>query len=206
MPPFPAQVLMCAIAKLVTVMSEREPVLVPRRVVPMQSHESSITLRPYLSAMSQMASQSGALPTRFGIRMAPVLSVIISSILVTSTLWVSGSTSTKTGTQPPRTIGETSFERSFKPNIGFTNADFKHSIDRRQRKCWCRNLLIINELGDIGCAHYGIFDASTPSLHFLNERSNHRHRRDGHLTPTNRDPRCRRGRIRCPRYRRNIDA
>jgi hypothetical protein len=103
--------MMCAIAKLVTVMSERLPVLVPRNVVPMQSHESSITFNPCRSAISRILSQSGAFPARFGINIALVFSVISFSICATSTLYVSGSTSTNTGTQPPRTMGDTSVEK-----------------------------------------------------------------------------------------------
>ena len=57
-----------------------------------------------------MPSQSGALPIRLGKSSAPVRSVIISSIRSTSTQYVSGSQSTNTGIQPPRTIGATSVE------------------------------------------------------------------------------------------------
>src|SRR3979409_1356119 len=58
-----------------------------------------------------MASQSGALPIKFGNSIALVFDEIMCSILVTSTLNVSGSTSMNTGTQPARTIGAISVEK-----------------------------------------------------------------------------------------------
>ena len=102
--------MMCELAKLVTLIVERAPVGVPRSVAPSVSHESSITGRPWRAAISAMRSQSGAFPMRLGNSSAPVRSVIISSIRSTSTQYVSGSQSTNTGTQPPRTIGATSVE------------------------------------------------------------------------------------------------
>ncbi len=100
MPPLPAHVMMCAMAKLVTLMSERVPVGVPRNVAPSASHESSTTSSPWSSASRRTASQSGALPIRFGRKIAFVRGPTSSSILDTSALNVSGSTSTKTGTRP----------------------------------------------------------------------------------------------------------
>ena len=110
MPPVAAAVMMCASAKLVTLMSERVPVGVPRSFAPSASHESSITLRPWASAMARMRSQSGALPMRFGARIAFVRGEIMASIASTSMLYVSGSTSTNTGTIPARTSGAMSVE------------------------------------------------------------------------------------------------
>ena len=86
MPPVAAAVMMCARAKLVTLMSERVPVGVPRSVAPSASHESSITLRPWASAMARMRSQSGALPIRFGTRIAFVRGAIMASMPSTSML------------------------------------------------------------------------------------------------------------------------
>jgi hypothetical protein len=83
---------------------------VPRNVDPSASQESSTTSRSWASAIARMRSQSGTLPMRFGTRMARVRGPIIGSIASTSTLKVSGSTSTNTGTSPARTIGATSVE------------------------------------------------------------------------------------------------
>ena len=110
MPPLPAHVMMCELAKLVTLSEDRVPVGVPRNVAPSVSHESSITGSPWRDAMAAMPSQSGAFPMRLGKSSAPVRSVIISSIRATSTQYVSGSQSTNAGIQPPRTIGATSVE------------------------------------------------------------------------------------------------
>ncbi len=111
MPPVAAAVMMCARAKLVTLMSERVPVGVPRSLAPSASHESSITWRPWSSAMARMRSQSGALPMRLGARIALVRGEIIASMPSTSMLKVSGSTSTKAGTMPDRTSGAMSVEK-----------------------------------------------------------------------------------------------
>ena len=100
MPPVPAQVMMCAIEKLVQLMSARAPVGVPRSVAPKASHVSSMTLRPWRSATSRTTSQSGAFPARLGSRMARVRSVTSSSILAASVLKVFGAASTNTGTRP----------------------------------------------------------------------------------------------------------
>ena len=78
--------MMCDSAKLVTLMCERVPVGVPRSREPSASHESSTTVRPCRSAMARMRSQSGALPIRFGARIARVRGVIIASIASTSML------------------------------------------------------------------------------------------------------------------------
>ena len=86
MPPVPAPVMMCESAKLVTLKSERAPVGVPRSCAPRQSHESSITERPWRSAIARIASQSGQLPIRFGARIARVSGPIASSIRATS-IW-----------------------------------------------------------------------------------------------------------------------
>ncbi len=91
-------------------MSERVPVGVPRSVAPSASHESSITLRSWASAMARIRSQSGALPMRFGARIALVRGEIIASMPSTSMLNVSGSTSTNAGTIPARTSGAMSVE------------------------------------------------------------------------------------------------
>ena len=69
-----------------------------------------MTARPCRSATSRMRSQSGAFPARFGIRIAFVAGPIIASIASTSTLNVSGSTSTNTGTSPARMSGARSVE------------------------------------------------------------------------------------------------
>ena len=58
-----------------------------------------------------MRSQSGALPARFGSRIAFDAGPIIASIASTSTLKVSGSTSTNTGTSPARISGARSVEK-----------------------------------------------------------------------------------------------
>ena len=110
MPPVPAAVMMCERAKLVRLMSARAPVGVPRSVSPRASHESSTTLRPWRSAMSRIASQSGALPMRFGARIALVRGPIIASMPSTSIWKVSGVTSTNAGTTPARTSGAMSVE------------------------------------------------------------------------------------------------
>ena len=102
--------MMCERAKLVTLMSERVPVGVPRKVAPSASHESSITRRPRSSAMARMRSQSGALPIRLGASTAFVSGEISRSSASTSRLYVSGSTSTNTGTSPARTIAAMSVE------------------------------------------------------------------------------------------------
>ena len=60
--------------------------------------------------MARMRSQSGALPIRFGARIALVRGPIISSMPSTSIWNVSGVTSTNAGTSPARTIGATSVE------------------------------------------------------------------------------------------------
>ena len=60
--------------------------------------------------MARMRSQSGALPIRFGARIAFVRGEIMASMPSTSMLKVSGSTSTNAGTIPARTIGATSVE------------------------------------------------------------------------------------------------
>ena len=86
MPPVAAAVMMCARAKLVTLMSERVPVGVPRSLAPRASHESSITLRPWASAIGRMRSQSGQLPMRLGARIALVRGEIIASMPSTSML------------------------------------------------------------------------------------------------------------------------
>ena len=86
MPPVPAPVMMCDNAKLVTLRSDRVPVGAPRNLDPSASQESSTTCSPYRSAISRMLSQSGALPIRFGARIALVRSVIIASIRATSML------------------------------------------------------------------------------------------------------------------------
>ena len=57
-----------------------------------------------------MRSQSGALPARFGIKIARVSGPIIASMASTSTLKVSGSTSMNTGTSPARMSGARSVE------------------------------------------------------------------------------------------------
>ena len=80
MPPVPAAVMMCESAKLVTLMSERAPVGVPRSFAPRQSHESSTTWRPCRSAMARIASQSGQLPMRFGTSSALVRGPIAASM------------------------------------------------------------------------------------------------------------------------------
>ena len=67
--------------------------------------------RPWRSAMARIASQSGALPIRFGNSRAPVRGVIISSMRATSTQNVSSSQSTSTGTSPARTSGAMSVEK-----------------------------------------------------------------------------------------------
>ena len=72
MPPEPPPVTMCEGEKLVTVMSARAAVGVPRKVAPSASQESSMTVSPWRSATPRMTSQSGALPARFGIRIARV--------------------------------------------------------------------------------------------------------------------------------------
>ncbi len=97
-PPVPAAVMMCERAKLVREMSARAPVGVPRSVRPRASQESSTTTRSWRSAISRMASQSGALPMRFGVRMALVRGVTMASMASTSIWKVSGVTSTKAGT------------------------------------------------------------------------------------------------------------
>ncbi len=109
-PPVAAAVMTCASAKLVTLMSERVPVGVPRSLEPRASHESSITLRPWASAMARMRSQSGQLPMRLGARIALVRVEIMASMPSTSMLKVSGSTSTNAGTSPARTRGAMSVE------------------------------------------------------------------------------------------------
>lgn len=109
-PPVPAAVMMCDRAKLVSEMSARVPVGVPRRVSPRASQESSTTFRPCRSAISRMTSQSGALPIRFGARIARVRSVTMASMASASIWNVSGVTSTNTGTTPLRTIGAMSVE------------------------------------------------------------------------------------------------
>ena len=68
-------------------------------------------MSPCRSAMARMASQSGALPMRFGARIAFVRGPIISSIASTSIWNVSGVTSTNAGTMPARTIGAMSVEK-----------------------------------------------------------------------------------------------
>ena len=72
MPPLPAAVIEWVRAKLVTPMSLRVPVRVPRSHESRTSHESSTTLSPWRSAMARIASQSGQLPTRLGVRIALV--------------------------------------------------------------------------------------------------------------------------------------
>jgi hypothetical protein len=109
-PPLPAAVIAWLRAKLVTEMSARRPVRVPRRYVSSTSQLSSTTRRPWRSAMSRIASQSGQLPTRFGVMIAFVRGPIIPSILLTSIWNVSGSTSTNAGTIPLRTSGAMSLE------------------------------------------------------------------------------------------------
>ena len=84
MPPVPIAVMMWLRAKLVTLISARVPVGVPRRVAPSASQESSMTMSPWPSAMARIASQSGQLPMRFGARIAFVRGVIISSMRSTS--------------------------------------------------------------------------------------------------------------------------
>ncbi len=98
-------------AKLVSEMSARAPVGVPRRVSPRASQESSTTMRPWRSAMARMASQSGALPMRFGVRIALVFGPIMASMASTSIWKVSGVTSTKAGTMPVRSMGAMSVEK-----------------------------------------------------------------------------------------------
>ena len=83
---------------------------VPRRYESSTSQLSSTTSSPWRSAMARMASQSGQLPTRLGVRIALVRGPIIASILVTSICSVSGSTSTNAGTMPLRTSGAMSLE------------------------------------------------------------------------------------------------
>ena len=92
--------MMCESANDVTETSDRVPVGVPRKVDPRASHESSMTFRSCASAILRIASQSGTLPIRFGARIAFVRGPIIGSIASTSMLYVSGSTSTNTGTRP----------------------------------------------------------------------------------------------------------
>ena len=86
MPPLPAAVIAWVRAKLVTVMSERSPVRVPRSRESSTSHESSTTARPWRSAISRIASQSGMLPHRLGTRIAFVRGPIISSMRLAS-IW-----------------------------------------------------------------------------------------------------------------------
>src|SRR5438128_1892478 len=50
--------MMCESANDVTEMSERVPVGVPRSVEPSASHESSITWRPWVSAMARIGAVS----------------------------------------------------------------------------------------------------------------------------------------------------
>jgi hypothetical protein len=73
-------------AKLVTEMSDRVPVGVPRSVAPSESQLSSITCSPWASAMARRRSQSGALPIRFGARIALVRGPIMASTPSTSRL------------------------------------------------------------------------------------------------------------------------
>ncbi len=61
--------------------------------------------------MARMASQSGQLPTRFGVRIALVRGPIMASMPSTSICSVSGSTSTNAGTMPLRTSGAMSLEK-----------------------------------------------------------------------------------------------
>ena len=62
-----AAVMMCERAKLVTLMSRARARSACRGAWrPSASHESSITVRPWASAMARMRSQSGQLPIRFG--------------------------------------------------------------------------------------------------------------------------------------------
>ena len=66
MPPVPIAVMMWESAKLVSPMSARVAVGLPRSDDPSESHESSITCRSCRSAISRTRSQSGALPMRSG--------------------------------------------------------------------------------------------------------------------------------------------
>jgi len=97
-------------AKLVTEMCDRVPVRVPRRYESRTSQLSSTTTSPWRSATARMASQSGQLPTRLGVRIALVRGPIIASMAATSIWSVSGSTSTNAGTMPLRTSGAMSLE------------------------------------------------------------------------------------------------
>ena len=78
MPPVPAAVMMWLNAKEVTEMSDRVPVGRPLKVAPSASQESSTTSRPYWSASTRIASQSGAFPIKLGTKMAFVRGPIIS--------------------------------------------------------------------------------------------------------------------------------
>ncbi len=109
-PPLPAAVIAWVRAKLVTLMSARVPVRVPRSHESSTSQLSSMTGTPCASAIWRMRSQSGQLPTRLGARMPFVRGPIISSILSTSIWYVSGSTSTIAGRIPDCTIGAMSAE------------------------------------------------------------------------------------------------
>ncbi len=102
--------MMCESAKLVRLMSARVPVGVPRNVSPRASQLSSTTESPWRSAIARIASQSGALPIRFGARIALVRGPIIASIASTSIWNVSAVMSTNAGTAPARRIGATSVE------------------------------------------------------------------------------------------------
>lgn len=85
MPPVPAAVMMWESAKLVSEMSERVPVGVPRSVAPRQSQRSSISFSPRRSAIARRTSQSGQFPIRFGISIAFVRGPIAASMRSTST-------------------------------------------------------------------------------------------------------------------------
>ncbi|CAB5022183.1 unannotated protein [freshwater metagenome] len=125
-PPLPPQVRMCEFAKLVTVIVERSPVGLPRNSGPSVSHESSMVTSPWASAMARMASQSGVLPMRLGMRSAFVRGVIISSMRDTSTQNVSSSASTSTGVSPARTMGAMSVE-NVSPQVTISSSGAKSS-------------------------------------------------------------------------------
>lgn len=93
-----------------------------------------MTLSPWRSAMSRIASQSGQLPARFSIRIAPVFSVTMASILVTSTVNVLGSMSTNTG-QLPADLGPSTCHDTTSPPASAT------PVDQTRLAAWVAELL-----------------------------------------------------------------